>query len=308
METQPPTSGFQLRRPLRRQAPDTLCPAQGAAGTRERAPGHTRAPRFPRRRRGPCLFLQAAPRGSRRAPRPRRAGGLRSQRTGTNPRLASQLRAERAQGRPKVRGGLSAPPARPSGEEGEGGAAGRSCGFGDGGAIWGPENLRGVSVVKAGSTGAGSLCSPPGSVCGRRTSARDARRGLRVSLRKGGHTGVSLSPQPTWVCVWLCVCGVTPGALQDLILLASVCVGDTAGTPSPGCPGSVHAAGGGTSPAPRLGACGLRGRRAAPRASPTSRVAPSSASPLRALGDLPNPVAAAGGGRGLGAGGWGPNS
>lgn len=101
----------QLGRPVRKQARGTLCPVQGAARTR--APGRARSPQPYGRGRGPCSFLEAAPRGFRRALGPRRAGGLCPPGLGTKECPVPGLGASRREGsgRPKVRSALSARPA-----------------------------------------------------------------------------------------------------------------------------------------------------------------------------------------------------
>lgn len=91
-------------------------------------------------------------------------------------------------------------------------------------------------------------------------------------------------------------------------LPASVCVRDPRGTPSLAHPGSAYDEERVPSPAQpaslaRLRVCGVGGGEQRRGASPTSRVAPSSTRPVRARGDLPDSVVAAGGGRGLRAGG-----
>lgn len=179
-ETQPPTSDFQLRRPLPRQAPDALCPTQGAAETGGKGAWIHQSPLLLPEAVG---AMPVPPGGTERLQASAAAAeGRRPLLAEDGDQPAPGLAASRREGtgRPKVRSGLSARPVCPSGEEATREQPGRLCAFGDGGAIWGQENLRGASAVKAGSMGEGFLCTPPGSVGGKDTGARNVRGGLRV--------------------------------------------------------------------------------------------------------------------------------
>lgn len=250
----------------------------------------------------------------------RRAGGLgwwgRGPRSAR--RLASLLRAERAQGRPEVRSGLSARPVRPSGKEEE---IGRSQVAG----VWGwLGGVGGARVALRGFRGKRTSGDSPKPLPRLWVRAERGRRG--GSCRPGALRGGRTPPDPT-MSVGGCECGEgkgdTPGCLSSTYLglcvpvgvtsglprplPASVCVGDSPGTPSPAWPGSVHVMGRGCLPQPCLPAwpgCVCAGGGEQRRgASPAARGAPSSARPVRAPGDLPDSGAAAGGGgRGLGRG------
>lgn len=149
---------------------------------------------------------------------------------------------------------------------------------------------------------------PPGAVRGGRTSwalVMSVWGSVRDNMR-AAHWGVSLVP--TWVFVWLR--GHIWGSQRPLP--ACVCVGDTAGTPSPAGPGSVRVMGRGRLPRPailaRLRVCADSGEVSGAESPSHVRGRPFLSPPPVRAHDLPNSVAAAGGGGGWW--GWGgrPNS
>lgn len=100
-----------------------------------------------------------------------------------------------------------------------------------------------------------------------------------------------------------CGCGDIWGSLRPLP--ASVCGEDTTGTPSPACPGSVPMTGRGCLPQPGLpprpGCVCVDWGQVSSAEKPLPRPGrPLLSLPMRARGDLPDSVAAAGGGRGRG--------
>lgn len=103
-----------------------------------------------------------------------------------------------------------------------------------------------------------------------------------------------------------CGCGDIWGSLRPLP--ASVCGEDTTGTPSPACPGFVPVTGRGCLPQPGLpprpGCVCVDWGQVSSAEEPLPRPGrPLLSLPVRARGDLPDSVAAAGGGRGRGGGG-----